>query len=204
MRDNCDLSKMLSTRILLRGLSSQGRELWRQTTHNQPTNAFATMLMTAWLRSGPSQVAYLYARFGDLGSNPGILAPVGGDLKQAVRADFLKTPAENSILGGLWVPLLAAPAQNSTDSSLYVGNQCTFYFRIPAALSSLQISPAANFNPATSYVTTLGLAVAPNMSDRTQDSIVTVSTDFDPFLVPDGGQIAVDYACAISICKAPL
>jgi hypothetical protein len=194
MHNRFDLQQLWRPRLTLRALDAAGRLQWQQTATNTATYAFADMLMTAWLRSGPSSVTYLYARFGDSGANPGVLAPTGQDLRNTTRTNFVAAPGDSLVLGGLWVPLLAAPSQASSDLDHYAANSTTFYFRIPASLSTAQIDPAANFDVATSYIYALGLAISPNTSDRSQDVIVTATEDFDPFLIPTGGQMAVDYA----------
>lgn len=187
-----NLKPLVKSVITIRALDAAGREISRQTTHNDLTNAAMGVLMTALLRSGPSQITHLYARFGaNQGTSPAPLAPVSGDLKKVNRLDFLQS--SNAYNGGLWVPVLSAPLQESSDVSLYVGNQATFFFRIPYNISAAQISPSANFSVANSYVYALGLGVAVNSVDRTQDIIISQLQDFAIFQIPSGGQMAIDY-----------
>lgn len=125
-----------------------------------------------------------------------------------VRADFLEVPEGNEVLGGLWVPVLSTPVQSTDDSENYNGNVLTYYFRLPYNLSSDQISPADNFAVATSRIFSLGLAVASDFSNRSEDIIISVlqavgndedDGAFNDFLIPDGGQIAIDYVMPFSV-----
>jgi hypothetical protein len=109
----------------------------------------------------------------------------------------------------MWVPVLSAPAQDTSDGTRYNGNQATFFFRIPYNISTSQISPSGNFNVDTSYIYALGLAVAFNTGDRTQDKIFSAmqAYGYDPdntnlgnftaFQIPPGGQTAIDYTVPI-------
>ena len=197
------LNKLVRPTITLRHLDASGHELGRQVCTNSLTYAAMDVLMNALLRSGPSQVTHLYARFGDSGANPGYLAPPSSDIRQTSRQTFLQS--SDSVRGGLWVPVLSAPIQDTSDPSHYTGNRATFFFRIPANIDADQVSPAGNFVPATSWIYAMGLAVAYNTSDRQQDKIISVMQaygyDTDPslgqftkFQVPSGGQTAIDYA----------
>ncbi len=188
----------LSTEIRIRNLDAEGNLVSEILTHNDFTNLAADVLATAMLRSGPSNVTWLYARYGgNTGSGQeGIIVPTDNDLKKTVRSDFI---AAGGPKGGLWVPLLATPVQVSSDTSLYAGNRITYMFRIPFNISSGQTA-GASFDPSTSYIGALGLAVSPNFdNDRTQDLIFSVlqyanfSPSPAPFLVPSGGQSAIDY-----------
>lgn len=189
--------------ITIRQLDAGGKEVSRQVVTNSLTYAALDVFMNALLRSGPSQVTHLYARFGDGGANPGYLAPPGNDIRATSRQTFIQST--DSVRGGLWVPVLSAPIQDTTDPARYVGNRATFFFRIPANIPADQVSPSPNFNPATSYIYALGLAVAYNTSDRQFDKIISVMQaygynvnptlgNFTKFLVPAGGQTAIDYA----------
>jgi hypothetical protein len=174
------------------------------------TFAAGNVFMNALLRSGPSQVTHLYARFGDSGANPGFLSPPDNDLRNCTRTTFIETDPGDTVRGGLWVPVLSAPAQSSTDSEIYTGNQATFFFRIPFNLPTSQQSPS-NFDVATSYIYALGLAVATNPSDRSQDVIMAVmqATGFDPddllvgsftpFQIPPSGQESIDFSLPFTV-----
>ena len=197
------LNKLVRPTITLRILDAQGREVGRQVATNSLTYAAMDVLMNALLRSGPSQVTHLYARFGDSGANPGYLSPPSSDIRSTTRQTFIQS--SDSVRGGLWVPVLSAPIQDTSDAAKYIGNRATFFFRIPANIPSDQVSPSTNFVPATSWIYALGLAVAYNTSDRQFDKVISVMQaygyDSDPtlgnfskFQVPSGGQTAIDYA----------
>lgn len=187
--------------VVIREWDAAGRLLRTQRTTNTLTYAAAGLLLTALLRSGPSQVTHLYARFGT-DAQAGFLVPDNADVQRTQRTDFLEAP--NSAVGGLWVPVLAAPVQETTDNTKYAGNRATFLFRIPYNLPAAQISPADNFSLSTSKIFALGLAVAQNLNVREQDVIFSVlqafTNDADPtsgyfqkFLIAPGGQTTVDY-----------
>ena len=189
--------------VTIRQLDASGKEISRQVVTNSLTYAAMDVLTNAWLRSAPAQVTHLYARFGDSGANPGYLAAPGADIRATTRNTFITS--SDGVRGGLWVPVLSAPVQDSTDPARYVGNRATFFFRIPANIASDQVSPEGNFVPATSWVYALGLAVAFNTSDRQFDKVVSVmqAYGYDPdpalgnftkFQIPPGGQTAIDYA----------
>lgn len=184
--------------IVIRELDAAGKELTLQITHNSLTNGAMGIFLTSLLRSGPSLITHLYARFGDSGANPGTLNPPNSDLKQTTRSTFVTIADGDTVRGALWVPLLATPIQESSDPSLYNGNKATYSFRIPYNISASQISPTSNFNVATSYIYALGLAVALSSTDRTQDLIMSVTQDFTPFQIPPGGQRAVDYPLVLT------
>lgn len=195
--------KLVKPVITIRQLDADGREVGRQDASNSLTFAAMDIFMNAWLRSGPSQVTHLYVRFGDSGANPGYLAPPGNEIRATTRDTFITSA--DSVRGGLWVPVLSAPIQDTSNPGSYVGNRATFFFRIPANISSDQVSPSGNFVPATSWVYAMGLAVAYNTSDRQFDRIASVMQaygyDTDPalgnftkFQVPSGGQTAIDYS----------
>jgi hypothetical protein len=200
------LNKILKPVITIRQLDAAGKEISRQVCGNSMTYAAGDMMVNALLNSGPFKISHLYARFGDETENPGFLAPPSDDIRASVRDTFLHVNDGDVVRGGLWVPLQAAPIKDLTDATKYSGNQATFFFRIPYNISTTQISPSSNFNVSTSYIYALGLAVASSSSDRTQDRIVSVlqavgfddevpdAGDFAKFLIPSGGQSAIDYS----------
>jgi len=192
------LSLRLSTHIRIRNFDATGNLVREIQTHNDFTNAAADIIATALLRSGPSAVTFLYARYGGAlnSGNEGIIVPADNDIKKTVRGDFV---AAGGPRGGLWVPLLATPIQSSSDTTIYVGNRVTYMFRIPSNISVSQ-TEGATFDASTSYIAALGLAVSPNFNNnRAEDLIMTVLQypDFtptpEPFLVPMSGQSAIDY-----------
>lgn len=198
-----DLGSLIRPVITIRQLDAAGHEVGRQVVTNALTYAAMDIFMNAWLRSQPAQVTHLYVRFGDSGAAPGYLAPSGGDIRTTNRGNFIAS--SDSIRGGLWVPVLSAPIQDSTDPASYIGNRATFFFRIPANISQDQVSPSGNFNSATSWIYAMGLGVAFNTGDRQFDKIVSVMQaygydvnpslgNFTKFQVPPGGQTAIDYA----------
>lgn len=198
-----DLGKLIRPVITIRQLDAAGKEVDRQVVTNALTYAAMDIFMNAWLRSAPSQVTHLYLRFGDSGASPGYLAPSGNDIRATTREDFIESA--DSVRGGMWVPVLSAPIQDTTDPAAYLGNRATFFFRVPANISQDQVSPSGNFDSSTSYVYAMGLAVAFNTGDRQFDKIVSVMQaygydvnpalgNFTKFQVPPGGQTAIDYA----------
>ena len=202
--DTLHLGLKLSTEIVIRNMDQHGNVLRTLVGHNDFTNAAADIFITALLRSGPSAVTYLYARYGGAleSGNEGILVPTDGDIKKTVRNDFV---TGDSPRGGLWVPLLATPIQSSSDTELFTGNRVTYMFRIPANISVDQ-TEGATFDASTSYIAALGLAVSPNFdNDRSEDIIMTALQypDFtptpEPFLVPVSGQSAIDYTINIIV-----
>ena len=199
---NIDFGKLVLPKIRIRIYDHNGVEVDSQIGKNKLTYSALDVFMNAWLQSGPSQVTHLYVRFGDSGANPGFLSPTGGDLRATNRGDFIAS--NDSIRGGMWVPILSAPTQSTSDPARYIGNKATFFFRIPSNISQDQMSPVGNFNPATSYIYSMGLAVAFNTGDRQFDKIVSTMQaygfdadpdlgDFEKFKVPPGGQISLDY-----------
>jgi hypothetical protein len=214
MKQVIDINVLVRPWIRLRGIDRNGREVSRQLCRNTLTYAAADVFMNAFLRSGPSQVTHLYARFGGESASQGWLNPPDNDIKATTRDTFLQVADLESVRGALWVPVLSAPAQSTSDQSRFTGNQATFYFRIPANLSTDQQDPD-NFKAegmgSDSFIFGLGLAVAKNISDRSQDVIISVlqavgwdggnplSGDFNKFLVPAGGQMAVDYTVPFDV-----
>lgn len=198
----------LQSEITLRHYDAQGKLWRREVFHNDYTLAASDVFMTALLNSGPHQVTHLYARFGDSGANPAFLSPPEGNLGKTNRSTFVQS--SDGVRGGLWVPVLSSPQQETTDNLLYTGNQATFFFRIPYNISNDQVEPD-NFNPATSYIYALGLAVAANVGDRTQDIIISqiqavgwdggnpLDGEFTKFPVLNGGQSAVDYKIKLQL-----
>ncbi len=222
--DNCMKQRMnfrVNPRIVIRALDSHGVELWRQVVSNNLTYAAGDVFLNAMLRSGPSQVTHLYARFGGELSSQGWLVNLGGDVRLTTRSTFLYNadPGSDLVRGGLWVPVLSAPAKTSSDQSLYSGNQATYFFRIPSNIASIispeQVSPRANFKAAglgdDSFIYALGLGVAQNSSDRNQDVIISalqaigfddshpLDGDFGKFSIPPNGQMAIDYTVPFEI-----
>jgi len=199
------LNKVLKPIITIRQLNAEGKEISRVVTTNHMTYAAGDVMVNALLASGPFKITHLYARFGDETDNTGYLVPPNDDIRATVRDTFITVEPGDLIRGGLWVPLQAAPVKDLTDANKYSGNQATFFFRLPYNISTAQISPSSNFNVATSFIYALGLAVAVTSADRSQDRIVSVlqatgfddenpdEGDFGKFLIPSGGQSAIDY-----------
>lgn len=161
--------------------------------------AFFNISANALAQSGPFRPTQLYARFASVANSNGQLSPPGGDIQAANRSTFI-APTDGSC-GGLWVPILSAPVQSTTNTALYNGNQLTFLFRIPYNIPASQQSPAV-FNAATSYIYALGLAVQPNLQDPTQDIIIATQQnpgDFTAFQIPNSGQITVDFVLPFSV-----
>lgn len=192
-----NLNSLFHNEVRLRVLDSAGRCRREQMVKNTLTHAAADVMINALLRTGPSVITHLYARFGDNGANPGNLNPAGDDLLNTVRGDFVAS--SDGIRGGLWVPTLTSPSQTSTDSDVYQGNLATFFFRVPYNIPANQVSPTGNFLPGTSYIYAVGLAVAVSSGDRTQDLIISTLTYDTPFPVPPGGQLAWDYPFKIEV-----
>lgn len=222
------MNLLAQSRVVIRGLDRHGREISRQVSRNTLTYAMADILMNAFLRSGPSQVTHLYARFGDSSANPGWLNPPNIDLKATTRSTFVTVAPGDTVRGGLWVPVMSAPAQDTTDVTTYGGNEATFFFRIPANIpqdgANPQVEPAnfvADGSSSQSYIYALGLAVAQNIQNRTQDTIISVLEavgwnvaapfsgsdgsigDFAAFPIPAGGQMAVDYTVPFVVAPQP-
>lgn len=175
-----------------------GRVLKTFSAGNNLTYAAGTVLINALLRSGPSQIGYLYARYGNnQGSPPSgtLILPTGG-IKAVTRANFIQSSGPDQ--GALWVPVLGAPLVTTSNSAYYSNNVATFSFRIPANLSTAAMSPIGSFNAATAYITAVGLAVPVSTSDRTQDIIISVLDDYALQQVPAGGQMGVDYPFKIT------
>ena len=191
-----NLNALFNNRIRIRAIDAEGHCKSEFVVKNTLTFAASDVMINALLRSGPSQVTHLYARYGDQGSNTAWIAPFGGDLRTTTRDDFIMTSGVDPVRGGLWVPILSAPAKDSTDTDLYSGNRATFFFRIPANISTDQMSPA-HFNAVSSGIYSLGLGVAASLTDRTQDLIISVlqisEEDRAKAIVPVGGQLAIDY-----------
>jgi hypothetical protein len=163
--------------------------------------AYGGVLINALLRSGPSQVYGLYARFGNNTGSPAsgsLILPPGG-IKAVTLAQF--TQSQRLEQGFLWVPVMpvmGAPMISTSNSALYSGNAATYSFRIPANISTAQMSPIGHFNAGSSYIMAIGLAVAANLSDRTQDIIISVLNNITPMQVPSGGQLGIDYLFQIT------
>jgi hypothetical protein len=157
---------------------------------NTNTYAYADVLIAALLQSGPSRVTHLYAQYGPSGTPPSLPS----DLRLADRDSFVTTGTDS---GGIWVPILAAPSVDASDATLYNGNQATFYFRVPGTLQASQVT--GTFQPGSSYIYALGLAVATNANDRNGDIIVSILNTFTPFVIPANGQEAVDYPLQITL-----
>lgn len=206
------IDELIKPTITIRQLDAQGREISRQVAHNSLTFAAADIFTNALLKSAPSQITHLYARFGDSGANPGYLAPEDSDIRTTTRSTFITST--DVIRGGLWVPVLSAPVQDSSDGEVYLGNRSTFFFRIPYNIEVTQTSPQTNFNVESSYIYALGLAVAFNSGDRAQDKIFSAMQaygynpedealgNFTVFQIPNGGQTAIDYTIPIKFKEA--
>lgn len=190
-------SDIVNNTVRLSVRDKDGRVLQTETAKNTLTYAAGGVLINAILRSGPSQIYGLYARYGNNTGSPAsgsLVLPVGG-IKAVTRSQFIQSSSTDQ--GCLWVPVLGAPAVSTTNSALYSGNQATFSFRIPSNISSVQMSPVGSFLTSY-YIMAIGLAVAANLSDRTQDIIITVLNAITPQLIPDGGQLGIDYPFQIT------
>jgi hypothetical protein len=164
--------------------------------HNTLTYAAADVMVAALLQSGPSKVTYLYAQHGGSTNTAPVVLPT--DMRATTQSNFTSTIVGYDN-GGLWIPLMTAPAVDSTDVSSYRGNLATYYFRIPGTLPIAQFT--GNFVPGTSLIYGLGLAVTVNTSDRSQDLIISALGNgaFTPFVVASNGQEAIDYPLQITI-----
>lgn len=184
--------------VRLVGIAADGSRRIR-VGFNTLTFAAADVMIAALLQSGPSKVTYLYAQHGGSSTDPDFPPVVlPSDLRETTQADLTATESTYNS-GGLWIPLLAAPAADTTDTTSYTGNVATYYFRIPG-------TPAAGsytgvFVPGTSRIYSLGLGVTVNTNDRSQDKIISVlaGDSFTPFIIAANGQEAVDYPMQITI-----
>ena len=161
---------------------------------NTLTFAAADFLIQSVLGSGTSRVAWLYLQHGGSANTAGQILP--SDLRTTQRSNFVATASSHDN-GGLWVPLLAAPSITSTAPGTYQGNAADYFFRVPGSPQATQYT--GNFVPGTSLIYSMGLAVSPNLNDRTQDQIISVYSTFTPFLIASGGQEAVDYPLQVTI-----
>jgi hypothetical protein len=173
--------------VRIKGTGSNGQPR-EQVVKNSMTYAAADALISAIVQSGSARPTQLYAQYAPSGVTPALPS----DVRMTTRDNFVQTGTNS---GGLWVPLLAAPAVSATDATLYDGNQATFYFRIPGTPQSTQYT--GNFQPGISYIYALGLAVATSANDRTGDIIISVLNSFTPFVIPSNGQESVDYPLQI-------
>jgi hypothetical protein len=193
-----DFNAIVNNRVRFSVLDESGRILQAFSAKNTLTYAAGGVLINAVLRSGPSQVYGLYARYGNNSGSPpsGTLILPSGGIKAVTRLQFIQSASNDQ--GALWVPVMGAPAIGTTDMTKYAGNLATFSFRISANIASSQMSPVGSFNAATSYIMAIGLAVAVNLNDRTQDIIITALNNITPLLVPAGGQLGIDYPFQIT------
>ena len=181
-----------TNRVRIYGVDEHGNAR-EQIGFNTLTYAAADVLIRAMLQSGPARVTHLYAQHGGSTNTAPITLP--GD-PSATRNNFVAT-ANTYDNGGLWVPLLAAPAVSASDPTTYAGNLCTFYFRIPGNVPSTQYT--GNYVAGTSKIYGIGLAVAVNANDRTQDQIISAYNSFTPFPIASNAQESVDYPFQITI-----
>ena len=183
--------------VRIKGIGPQGepRELVK---HNALTYAAADVMIAALIQSRPARVTHLYALYGNVyGTNGSGLPALPGDLRTATRDSFV-TADDGGTYGGLWVPLVAAPSVSATDASLYSGNACTYFFRIPGALPANQFT--GNYSPGYSYICAIGLACAQNANDRTQDQIMSAMTVYgtSAFTIASNAQETVEYPFQIT------
>jgi hypothetical protein len=196
-----DFNDIVNNVVRVSAIDKDGLTLHSFLTRNTLTYAAGGVLINAVLRSGPSQVSWLYARFGNNTGSPAsgaLVLPTGG-IKAVTRTQFVQSLSNDQ--GALWVPVLGAVAVSTSNSALYSGNVATFSFRIPSNINQSlpsQTSPVGKFNPDSSYIMALGLAVAVNLSDRTQDVIITALNAITPQLIPSGGQLGIDYPFQIT------
>ena len=195
-----DFNDIINNVVHFSVMDKAGNTLRTFTAKNTLTYAAGGVLINAILRSGPSQIYGLYARYGNGSGSPAsgtLPLPVAG-IKAVTRSNFISSTSSDQ--GALWVPVLGAPVISTSNSSLYSGNQATFSFRIPANISTSQMSPSGSFVPGTSYIFAIGLAVAVSLSDRTQDIIITAINGLPTPLqqVPPGGQLGIDYPFMIT------
>jgi hypothetical protein len=181
--------------VRIRGHNRDGTPR-EQIVHNTLTYAAADIMIAALLRSGPSQVSYLYAQHGGSTNTAPITLP--NPMQTATITSFTRTIGGYDN-GGLWIPILAAPAVDTTDALLYAGNLATYFFRIPGTLASNQFT--GNFVAGTSLIYSLGLAVAKNANDRSTDVVISALGNgaFTPFVISPTGQEAIDYPLQITI-----
>lgn len=183
---------------------AKGRAMWEQNgrlvvARNTLTYKAGDLIVNALTRNGPFQITHLYLRY----NGESAVSPLDvSDLKATTRAEFLATSSGN---GGFFVPLLAAPAVDSSDESFYAGNRLTFYFRVPHTVNVEDNGLTGTFSVEDSWISAMGLAVSVNNTDRTQDLIFSAiqgglpegDGTFDMFQIPTNGQKAVTYPFAI-------
>jgi len=179
-------------RVELRGLDEAGRERL-QIAFNSLTYAACDNMAAALTQSGPARITHLYGHHGGTW-NPSSIAiplPPNTDPRLTTRSDFMNSSTSQND-GGFWIPLAAAPAITSSGAN-FQGNLLTYYFQIPGTIPGGQYT--GTFTPGTSKIYSLGLAVAHNTLDRTQDVIVSVlgNGTFTPFIIGSGGQESVNY-----------
>lgn len=185
-----------------------GRAVWSHTgrlvvTRNTFTHAAADVLARALSRQGAFQISHLYLRYNKSTLSP--LTPTDGDLRNTIRADFLKA-VDGSANGGFYVPLLTAPALTSTDTDKYGSNQLTYYFRVPSTANAEEngLTGGSSWDLDNNRISALGLAVSQDGQDRTSDLIFSVLQGaasggaFEPFNLVSGGQTALDYPITIN------
>ena len=123
---------------------------------NTLTHKAADILANAMTRRGAFQISHLYVRY-----NGEALSPLNvTDLKAVTRNDFLATAGP---AGGFYVPLLTAPAVDSSDPDNYEGNRLTYYFRISSGVDNVLnglTQTASLFNVNTSKISALARVFA--------------------------------------------
>lgn len=199
---------MKTSKLPLQALQGRDIRIWDhvgnpdQWARNSFTYASGEVLANALTRSGAFQVTHLYARYNGPDTVDLSLLNAEGGIKATTRSEFMATASGN---GGFYVPLLAPPARDTSDSLLYGLNRLTYYFRIPTVTEE-DHGLTGTFDMVNSRVSALGLAVAVDASDRTQDIIISVLQGgnsgggyaFTMFPLVSGGQKFVDYPVSIA------
>ena len=185
-----------TNRVIISGVDAAGRPR-QQIAFNGLTFAAADNMVAALLQSRPARVTHLYGIFSVSNS----VRPLGvsGDIRAVGRSDFMAT--DNSTYGGFFIPLVAAPSVESTDGTIYQGNTALYYFRIPGSISAGVNSGFSGPYAPGVYISGIGLGVAQNASDRSQDRIISVlgNGSFNPFAIASNGQETVEYPYQIVI-----
>lgn len=185
-----------TNRVVITGVDADGKPR-QQIKFNTLTHAASDLMIAALIQSHPARVTHLYARYGNTyGTNGSRLPTLPSDLTTTTRASFMAT--DGSTNGGLWVPLVAAPSVSASDPTLYAGNVCTYFFRIPGTLPAAQYT--GPYTPGTSYICGIGLACAQNLNDRTQDQVISALTYYglNSFTIGANAQESVQYPLQIN------
>ena len=188
------IKDLVRTNIKVSALDQDGAVVSEDFFTNEIVKEGASVISRLLVDPSGPRPSHIYARWGSDLSEANGTTNFATSTSDVTYNDFADTTGD---VGALREPIFSAAKLEPNDT--IVDGKITFFFRLTATSDLI-----GSFDASTSRIFYLGLAAAKDLSDPSQDLIVSLlsTAGEDPFPgleIPTNGQLAIDYKMSFAI-----